>query len=154
MAQWTWKMPCIGLLLPHMVIAFFRICDSNPLALFLSDLYMNEDLCLRAWCAGFIQSNRGCSEAPEIALKCNINVAILWLLPLWNACGPSDTIATCNNCVCWDSVSKEIAEVKEWKVTLFNLHYQWLDGKERDRNTYWWHQNCKVKAEKSNSTTK
>lgn len=36
----------------------------------------------------------GGSVAPEIALKCNIDAAILRILPLWNSRGPSDTAAT------------------------------------------------------------
>lgn len=37
----------------------------------------------------------GGSVAPEIALKCNINAAILRILPFWNTRGPSDAIAKC-----------------------------------------------------------
>lgn len=73
----------------------FWICDWNPLALFWV-IYTYEwrfmpesSMCL------YYPIKLGCSVAPEIALKCNINAAILRILPLWNTQGPSDAIAAC-----------------------------------------------------------
>lgn len=55
---------------------------------------MNEDLCLRAPTWPHYPIKLGGSLAPEIALKCNIDAAILGILPLRTRRGPGDAAAT------------------------------------------------------------
>lgn len=54
--QWNVEMCCIGLFLLH-GYCFFGFVTQIPLLYFEWFIHMNEDLCLRAQCAGIIQSN-------------------------------------------------------------------------------------------------
>lgn len=93
-AEWNVKTCCIGLLPPSWLLRFW-MCDSNPLALFWVIYTYEWRFMPESSTCQYYPIKLGCSVAPEIALKCNINAAILGILPLWNTQGPSDAIATC-----------------------------------------------------------
>lgn len=94
-AQWNVEMCCIGLSPPPSWLLLFWICDSNPLALFWVIYTYEWRFMPESSMCRYYPIKLGCSVAPEIALKCNINAAILGILPLWNTQGPSDAIAAC-----------------------------------------------------------
>jgi len=114
-AQWNVEVCCIGLLFAHVLIAFFGFVTQIHLLYFEWFIHEWRFMPESSTCR-YYPIKRGRSVAPEIALKCNINAAILGLLPLWNTRGPSDTMATCYDCVCW--ASEEIVGVNEWKVAI------------------------------------
>lgn len=93
-AEWNVKTSCIGLFLLH-GYCVFGFVTQIPLALFWVIYTYEWRFMPESSMCQYYPIKLGCSVAPEIALKCNINAAILGILPLWNARGSSDAIATC-----------------------------------------------------------
>lgn len=82
-AQWNVEICCTGLFLLH-GYCFFLDLWLKSLALFwVIYTYEWRFMPVSSMCQ-YYPIKLGCSLAPEIALKCNINAAIPGLLPLWN----------------------------------------------------------------------
>lgn len=134
-AEWNVKTSCIGLFLLH-GYCVFGFVTQIPLALFWVIYTYEWRFMPESSMCQYYPIKLGCSVAPEIALKCNINAAILGILPLWNTWGPSDAIATCydqgdssmfvmfhvEDCLCkW---------IRSWQPYLINFINKWMDRKK------------------------
>ncbi len=85
------EMCCIGLLLRHGYCSFGFV--TQILLLYFWVMYTYEwRLMPESSMCWYYPIKLGCSVAPEIVLKCNINAAILWILPLWNTKSPPDAM--------------------------------------------------------------
>lgn len=118
---------------PPLWLLHFWICDSNPLALFWVIYTYEWRFMPESSMCQYYPIKLGCSVAPEIALQCNINAAILGILPLWNTQGSSDAIATCyyqgDLSVTFHVAGYLCKLMKSWKPCLIYFINNWMEKK-------------------------